>query len=341
MLSFEHIEFLYGLLLLLPLAALFILVLRWKVKTRKALGDEELINRLTNNYSSRKYLIKCIAVLLAVALCVVAATNLRKPVKGNQEKTAGIDVMIALDVSKSMLSSDIKPTRLERAKQLVNLIVDKMDGNRTGLVIFAGKAYLQMPVTSDLAEAKMFVSNASVDAVPVQGTVISEALQLCNNSLDTKEKKHKAVILITDGEDHDPNVEKAAQELLDNGVIVYTIGIGTPEGSPIMEPGAGTYKTDINGKTVISKLNEDELKNIAVKTGGEYFRMENVLQTSKDVSNVLNSMEKKLVLGKNGEREYFSFAPFLIALAILLLVAEIFIKETFKEKNKIKQQVAR
>lgn len=340
MLSFEHIEFLYGLLLLLPLVALFILVLRWKVKTRKALGDEELINRITNNYSSRKYFIKCIAVLLAVALCVVAATNLRKPVKGDQEKTAGIDVMIALDVSKSMLSSDIKPTRLERAKQLVNLIVDKMDGNRTGLVIFAGKAYLQMPVTSDLAEAKMFVSNASVDAVPVQGTVISEALQLCNNSLDTKEKKHKAVILITDGEDHDPNVEKAAQELFDNGVIVYTIGIGTPEGSPIMEPGAGTYKTDVNGKTVISKLNEDELKNIAAKTGGEYFRMENVLQTSKDVSNVLNSMEKKLVLGKNGEREYFSFAPFLIALAILLLVAEIFIKEVFKEKNKSKQQLA-
>ncbi|MEP7317954.1 MAG: VWA domain-containing protein, partial [Panacibacter sp.] len=284
MLSFEHIEFFIGLLLLVPLTLIFVLVLRWKAKTKKTLGDVALINKLTANYSSRLYLVKCIAVLLAITLCIAAATNLRKPAKGEQERTAGIDVMIALDVSKSMLSSDIKPNRLERAKQLVNLLVDQLEGNRVGLVIFAGKAYLQMPVTPDLAEAKMFVSNASVDAVSVQGTVISEALQLCDNSLDTKEKKHKAVILITDGEDHDAKAEKATQQLLDNGVVVYTVGIGTPEGSPIMEPGTGTYKTDAVGKTVISKLNETELQNIAAQTGGSYFKMDNADARSLDYS---------------------------------------------------------
>ena len=336
--SFEHTEFLTGLLVLLPLALLFILVLRWKVKAKKKLGDAELIDKLSANYSAGKYRLKFIAVLLAVALCILALANLRKPVTSDQEKTAGIDVMVAMDVSKSMLSSDIKPTRLERAKQLVNLLVDRLENNRVGLVVFAGQAYLQMPLTPDLVQAKMFVSNSSPDAVPVQGTVISDALQLCNNSLDTKEKKHKAIVLITDGEDHDPNIEKAIQGLVDNGVVVYSVGIGTTEGSPIMEPGTGVYKTDANGKTVISKLNEEELKNIALKTGGNYFHMENALVTAGDVSTALNSMEKKLIEGKTGEREYFSFTPFFIALAVLLLICEVFISETITLKRKRKEQ---
>ena len=318
---------------------LFVLVLRWKAKTKKILGDEELIDKLSGSYSARKYRIKFIVVLIALACCIFAAANLRKPVTGDQQKTAGIDVMVALDVSKSMLSSDIKPTRLERAKQLVNLLVDKLENNRVGLVVFAGQAYLQMPLTPDLMQAKMFVSNASPDAVPVQGTVVSDALELCSNSLDTKEKKHKAVVLITDGEDHDANVEKAIQDLADNGVIVYSIGIGTLEGSPIMEPGTGTYKTDANGKTVISKLNEEELKNIALKTGGNYFRMENTLVTAGDVTAALNGMEKKLIEGKSGEREYFSFAPFFIALAVMLLICEVFITETISIKRKKKLAV--
>jgi len=334
MISFENIEFLAGLLLLLPLTLLFVFAIRWKVKTKKALGDEELINRLTDNYSPKLYRIKFVAVIIAVTLCIIAAANLRKPVINGQENKLGIDVMVALDVSKSMLSSDVKPSRLERAKQLVNLLIDRLENNRVGLSIFAGQAYLQMPLTPDIMQAKMFVSIASPDAVPVQGTVISAALKLCNNSLDTKEKTHKAVILITDGEDHDPDIDKVIRELSDNGVTVYTIGIGTTGGSPIMEPGAGTYKTDQNGKTVISKLNEDELKNIAGKTGGHYFHMENVLVTADEVSAQLNAMEKKLIQGKTGEREYFSFAPFIIAVAVMLLIFEIFIPETIKLRKK-------
>ena len=333
MFSFEHIEFLTGLLLLVPLVLIFIFTLQWKQKTKKALGDEQLINKLTQDYSARRYKIKFVAVLFALALCILAATNLRTPLNNGKEETAGIDVMIALDVSKSMLGNDIKPSRLERAKQLVSLIIDNSENNRVGLVIFAGKAYLQMPLTTDLSEAKLFLSNASVDAVPVQGTNISEALELCNNSLDTKEKKHKAIVLISDGEDHDPEANNTASKLSDDGVVIYTIGIGTADGSPIMEPGTGTYKTDENGKTVISKLNEDELKEIASKTGGNYFHMENVTTTVAEVTNALDSIEKKLVEGSGG-KSYLSLSPFIIALAIIMLVVEIFIPEKMKRKIK-------
>jgi|SRR6478735_4597211 Ca-activated chloride channel family protein len=337
MFSFEHTEFILGLAVLIPLVIIFVLVLRWKRKVKKALGDEQLINQLTKNYSARLYIVKFIAVLLALALTIVAATNLRKPLSGGKEPTAGIDVMVVLDVSKSMLSTDIKPSRLERAKQLVSILIDRLENNRVGLIIFAGRAYLQMPLTPDLEEAKMYLSNASPDAVPVQGTNIGEALELADNSLDTKEKTHKALILITDGEDHNPNTDKVAQHLADDGVIVCAVGIGTTEGSPITEPGTEIYKTDINGKTVISKLNEVELKNITAKTSGNYFHLDNALATANEVTNALSSIEKKLISG-SGEREYFSFAPFFIGFAVLLLVLEIFIPEALKEKRNGQQK---
>lgn len=337
MISFQNIGFISGLLLLIPLVFIFVLVLRWKRTTAKALGDEALVAKLTAGYSARLYKIKFIAVIIALALCIMATTNVRTPSNTGKEQTAGIDIIVALDVSKSMLSNDIKPSRLERAKQLVGLLIDRLENNRIGLVLFAGKAYLQMPLTPDIAEAKLFLSNASVDAVPVQGTNISEALQLCNNALNTKEKKHKAVVLISDGEDHDEGAAQTAITLADNGAEIYTIGIGTPEGSTITEPGTGAFKTDMNGKTVISRLNEDELKSIAAKTGGDYFHMENVSSTANEVLKVLNTIEKKPIeLG--GERSYLSLSPLIIAVALILLVVEIFIPE--RKKNRLPEVIA-
>lgn len=332
MISFQNIEFISGLLLLIPLVLIFIYVLKWKTKTRKALGDEALIAKLAAGYSSKLYKIKFVTVLIALAFCITAATNVRVPLDEGKEQSAGIDIMIALDVSKSMLSNDIKPSRLERAKQLAATIIENAENNRVGLVLFAGKAYLQMPLTPDIAEAKLFLSNASVDAVPVQGTNISEALMLCNNGLDTKDKKHKAVVLISDGEDHDKDANQVAQTLADNGAIVYTVGIGTTEGSTITEPGTGALKTDNNGKTVVSKLNEDELKTIASKTDGNYFYMNDVATTATNVVNSLNGIEKKLI-ESGGEKTYFSLSPLIIAIALLLLIVEIFIPE--RRKNKI------
>lgn len=330
MLTFEHNTFLLGLLALVPLTLLFAGVLRWKRNTRKALGDEQLIDALTVNYSPRLYNIKFILVALTLALGILAMANLRKPEAGNgDDKRAGIDVMIALDVSKSMLSHDVKPSRLEKAKQCVSMLIDGIDNNRIGLVLFAGQAFLQMPLTSDIAASKLYLSSANADAVAVQGTVISSALQLCETSLDTKEKKYKAVVLISDGEDHDPKTKDILQQLYDNGTMVYTIGIGTAGGAPIIEAG-NVYKTDINGQTVISKLDEEELRTIAEKTGGAYYHLDNSLTTANAVAAQLNSMDKKQLEGSGGARQYTSFFPYFIALMLLILIAEVFIPETKK-----------
>ncbi len=307
-------------------------MLRWKKNSKKLLGDAALIDGLTKNYSARLYRVKFIILLVAFISGIAAAANLRKPAPGNDAKRQGIDVMIALDVSKSMLSQDVKPSRLERAKQLIDLLVDQLSDNRIGLVLFAGQAFLQMPLTADAAASKMYISNATPDAVPVQGTDIGDALKLCDNSLDTKEKKYKAVIFISDGEDHDPNSDEAIKQLYDHGVIVYTVGIGSPEGSPIIEPGTNTYKTDVNGQTVISKLNETELKNIAHQTQGNYYHLNNSSETANDILKELNGMDKKVLNAGAGERQYLSFFPFFIAFTMLLLIAEIFIPETNRQK---------
>jgi Ca-activated chloride channel family protein len=334
MFSFEHTEYLFALFIIIPLIIIFLFVLRKKRKIRKEIGDEALVNELIKNYSPRLYNLKFILLLLALILGIISVANLRKPAPSEGDKHAGIDVMIALDVSKSMLSEDVKPSRLDLAKQCVNLLIDKLnENNRVGLVLFAGQAFLQMPLTTDAAASKMYVSNASPEAVPIQGTVIADALTLCDNSFNTKEKKYKAVILISDGEDHDPKSEDAIKQLYDHGVIVYTVGLGTADGSPIIEPGTNAYKTDANGKTIISKLNEAEMENIAQKTGGEYFHLDNSLSTANDVANALNSIDKKLIVGNGENRQYASFAPFFIAAVLLLLLGEIFIPETKKIKQ--------
>ena len=329
MLSFENNTYLLGLLVIIPLALLFIAVLRWKRAVRKELGDEDLIHRLTKNYSSKLYAAKFIAVLIAIILGVIALANLRKPSKSDDEKRAGIDVMIALDVSKSMLSQDVKPTRLDKAKQCVSLLIDQLGDNRVGLVVFAGQAFLQMPLTSDVAASKLYLSNATPDAVSLQGTDINNALEICSSSLDTKEKKYKAVVLISDGEDHNTETKKILQQLYDDGVVVYTVGIGTEEGAPIIEAG-NVYKTDINGQTVISKLNAEELKTIAEKTGGIYFHLDNSDATATAIAAQLNSREKKLINGGGGDRQYTSFYPVFAALMLICLVIEVFIPEIKK-----------
>lgn len=326
MLAFQNTGFLFGLLVLIPLALLFYFVVRWKTKVKKEMGDPELVNALTADYSPKFYSYKFLAILAALALCIIGAANIRTPKAGNTGARSGVDVMVALDVSNSMLAQDIKPNRLERAKQVLSKIIDQMGNNRLGLVVFAGKAFLQMPLTSDLAAAKLYVSNASPDAVPTQGTVIGDALRLCNGSLDTKEKKYKAVILISDGEDHDEKAETVLKDLEDNGVIVHTIGIGSPEGAPIFDPGENDYKKDENGNTVISKLNEKDLQAIASETGGQYYLFSNADDIANKVVASLDTMEKKQI-GGSSIRVYDSYYQWFLLIAFILLVVEIIIPE--------------
>ncbi|MDB5248956.1 MAG: hypothetical protein JWQ40_3350 [Segetibacter sp.] len=326
MLSFQHIEFLLGLLVLVPLCSLFFFVLYWKKKVKRQIGDEELVNALTEDYSAKNYNLKFLLIALAIVFCIIGAANIRSPKAGNTGNRSGVDVMIALDVSNSMLAQDVKPNRLERAKQVLSRIIDKMGNNRMGLVVFAGQAFLQMPLTSDLAAAKLYVSNASPDAVPTQGTEIGDALKMCNASLDTREKKYKAIILISDGEDHDEKAAEALKVMQENGVVVHTIGIGSPEGAPIFDPGLNDYKKDENGNTVVTKLNEKDLQLIAAQTGGEYHLFADADEVAGQVIASLDQMEKKQI-GGTGIRVYNSYFQWFLLVAFILLILETVIPE--------------
>lgn len=330
MISFEHIEYAWFFLLIPIVVILFLLDIVHKKKVKKEIGDPRMIDVLTKNFSSKNYRLRFVFFTIAFALCIIAVINPRLPEKGKGEKISGIDVIIALDVSNSMLSNDIKPTRLDRAKQLATLLTQKLENNRVGLVVFAGQAILQMPLTPDVGQAKMYISNASVNNVPVQGTDISDALQVSDKAMDTKEKKYKAIVLISDGEDHEKNAESTAKKLSDDGVIIYTVGIGTAAGAPIPDPVTNTFKTDENGETVITKLDAASLESIARAANGQYIQLENPEENANLISGELNSMEKKEMLSNNGYKTYFSFYPFFLAPALVLLIMSIFIPETKK-----------
>ena len=293
--QFQHIPLLI-LLVIIPVVSIMYWYARKKKKNSlRKIGDPELIAQLLEQYNSRSFIKKFLLVTIAMLLLILALANLRLPSGSEKINRNGIDVMIALDVSKSMLAEDIKPTRLDRSKQMLSRLIDRLGNNRIGIVIFAGKAYLQMPLTGDLAAAKMYLSSATTESVPTQGTVISDALKMCFASFNAKEKKYKAVVLISDGEDHDENAVDVAQQMAQEGVVVYTVGIGSPGGAPITDLATGQMKTDAEGNTVISKLNEDELRSVAKKGNGSYQLYTNTEEVVARLTAQLSTMDQRTV----------------------------------------------
>ena len=329
MLRFQNIEYLIPLSALPVLAALYFLVLRWKKRTITKIGDERLVKEMIKNHSPRRFAVKFILVAVAFASAVFALANLRMP--GSSEKVSrnGIDVMIALDVSKSMLAQDIKPSRLDRAKQLLGKLIDKLDNDRIGIVVFAGRAYLQMPLTGDHGAAKMYLSAASPDVVPTQGTVIGDALNMCYNSFNSKEKKYKSVLLISDGEDHDEGALKLASQMANEGIVINTIGIGSPEGSTIVDQSTGEIKKDNNGNIVITKLNEAELRDIASKGNGIYQLFTGTDEVVSKLEAQLGSMDQRK-LTVDSLVNYKNFFQWFLLLALLALVIESLLSEREK-----------
>ena len=328
MLSFAHPSYLWWLLGLIPLIFLFYALLKWKKTVAKSLGDKKLVARLLRYYDARKFKLKFYLVFIALGLGIVAAAGLRYPSDKGSEKSAGIDIIIALDVSKSMLSQDIKPTRLDRAKQLIRSLTANLGSNRVGLEVFAGQAILQMPLTSDIGAVNMFLPNINTDMVPIQGTAVAQALLTAEAALQSPDKKHKAVILMTDGETHDQGTDAAINKLYQSGITVFTVGIGTPKGSPIFDPATGQDKKDKDGNIVISKLNEKELKEIAAKTGGSYVLLNNDQAAIGQITGQIDKMEKKIIVeGKVGNRNFYQYFPLFIAAGLLLLIVDLFITE--------------
>lgn len=338
MLQFQY-ELLLAAFALIPIIFFMYLYARRKKKRAiKKIGDPQLVGHLLKQYNSKSFVQKFLLVTVAMAALVVALANLRKPSGAENVARAGIDVMLALDVSKSMLAQDITPTRLDRAKQMLSRLIDKLGNDRVGIVIFAGKAYLQMPLTGDISAAKMYLSSAGVESVPTQGTVIGDALKMCFASFNSKEKKYKAVVLVSDGEDHDENAEAVAKEMANEGVVIYTVGIGSPGGSAIFDPATGSSKLDNQGNIVISRLNEDALRNIAKNGNGGYLFYNNTEGAAATIANELGNLDKKAVKD-DSLTNYTSYYQWFLALALLLLLVELFISE-MKTPRKNKKLVA-
>ncbi len=332
---FQYIELLFLLLLVPLLTVLFYFSIKKKRVIAKKIGDPELVKQLTSGYQPRAYFIKFLLVTFSLGLLVIVLANLRKAAGEQKVSRDGIDVMIALDVSKSMLAQDIKPNRLERAKQVLSRLVDKMENDRIGIVIFAGKAYLQMPLTGDHAAAKMYLSSANTESVPTQGTVISDALRICNASFNSKEKKYKAVVLISDGEDHDEKAVKTAEDMAALGVAIYTVGIGSPQGAQLMDETTNELKRDGEGNVVISKLNETVLRSIAAKGNGEYLLFNNTDAVVSAITSQLASMDQRNVTD-DSLVNYESYFQYFLALAFFLLAIELLVSERKRLKNKMK-----
>jgi Ca-activated chloride channel family protein len=272
-----------------------------------------------------------VLVVLSVAVIVLGAANLQKPGEMEKINRKGVDVMIALDVSKSMLAEDIQPNRLERAKQLVNRLMDKMENDRIGLVLFAGRAYIQMPLTTDHGAARMYLQNANPDAVPSQGTVIGEALRVSNTAFNSKERKFKAIILISDGEDHDPQAVQMTKALSQNGVMVNTVGVGSPEGIPLFNRAKNELLKDASGNSIITKLNEAELQQLAQQTNGIYVRLDDTADAVNRIKAQLDTIEQK-AMGDEAFINYKSYFQWFLALAFLLLIIELITSEKKKWK---------
>ena len=330
--EFQHIKYLILLALIPAMVGIFIYALYKKRLIIKKLGDKDLVKLLTSNHSPSAYLQKFLLIVLAFGILIMALANLRSTTGSEKVSRNGIDVMIALDVSKSMLAQDIKPTRLDRAKQFLSRLVDKLNNDRVGIVVFAGKAYLQMPLTGDHAAAKMYLNAANTESVPTQGTVIADALKSCYASFNSKEKKYKAIILISDGEDHDEGAIKAAAEMGQDGVVIYTVGIGSPQGSPLIDETTGQLKTDKEGNTVISKLNEEELRSIAEKGNGKYMLFQNTDDVVENIRSELLGMDQRNVTD-DSLLNYKSYFRYFLTIAFLFLIVEIFISEKKNRKN--------
>jgi len=313
-------------------------MLYWKKKALNSYGEMSVIYRLIPAVSNGRLVLKFAILMLAFTMLIFGLANPQIGSKLVEGERKGIDIMVALDVSNSMLAQDIEPNRLERAKQAISKLVDKLGNDRIGMVVFAGNAYVQLPITTDHSAAKMFLSTISTKVVPTQGTAIGEAIELAEQSFDD-ESHSRAIIVITDGETHEDDAVKIADASSDKGIYVYTIGMGLPQGSPIPEVdkyGRQTgFKKDRQGNTVVTRLNEDMLQQIASAGNGTYVRANNTQAGLSKVFEEINKLEKTEFESKMFS-DYEDRFQYFIALSILFLILELLI---FERKSKLLSKI--
>jgi Ca-activated chloride channel family protein len=327
MLRFAHIDILWGLVAIPVFIFMFLEITRWKSKAIKQLGDKEVVKQMIPDVSFSRPWLKFILFVLAYAIGIVGAADPQIGSKVEDVKRKGADLMILLDVSNSMLAQDMAPSRLENAKRAIAQLIDNLHDDRIGLIVFAGQAYVQLPITTDYSAAKLFLNTVNTNMVPTQGTAIGAAIDMGMKSFDFKDGTGKAMIIITDGENHEDDAVAAAKNAADKDVSVHVIGIGSVEGAPIPYYQDGKqmgYMKDEQGKEVISKMSEDMCKEIAAGGGGAYVRATNANSGLGLVMDQIAKIQRKTVDSKSF-KDYEDRFQFFLGFAFLLLIAEFFI----------------
>ena len=325
MLRFEDPSYLW-LLWLIPVLVLVRLVgwRRRKAKLKR-LGDPELLKQLMPNISKYRPTVKFVLMLAALALLIVMVARPQMGSKISHDKRHGIETIICLDISNSMLAQDVAPSRLDKSKMLIENLVDNFNNDKIGLIVFAGDAYVQLPITSDYVSAKMFLQNINPSLIQTQGTNIGEAIALASKSFSQQENVGRAIIVITDGENHEEGAQEAAAAANKQGVNVFILGIGNPQGAPI-PMGDGSYLKDHSGNTVMTALNEQMCRELVQAGKGEYIHVDNTSDAERKLNDDITKLQKGDVTSVvySAYDEQFQAVGILV---ILLLIIEICINE--------------
>ncbi len=324
MLVFASYRFLWLLLLVPLIPALYALALALRKRRIRRFGDPKMVAHLMPHYSRAKGWVRIILFTLAFFFFVIGLSRPQIGAKLSERQTKGAEIMICLDVSNSMLAQDYTPCRLERAKLAISSLVDKLHDDRIGLIIFAGSSFVQLPVTTDYVSAKMFLSSIDAGSVPVQGTAIGDAIHTAMKSFSAQSEKSRVIILISDGENHEDDAVAAAKEAAQAGIRIYTVGVGSAAGQPI--PVDGELLRDKDGNIVVTHLDEKTLRQIAEAGGGAYIQAGNEEFGLNPIINDIRAMEGELfssVVFEEYDEQYMYF----FAIALILLVIEMLVGE--------------
>lgn len=337
MFRFANPYILYVLLIIPVLIVIFIVVQSVRRKNMQAYGNWEAMKKLSPDYSILRPILKFALILIAITFLVIALARPQMGTKLKEVNRKGVELVIALDVSNSMMAEDIKPNRLEKAKIAIRKLLKKLRNDKIGLIVFAGDAYVQLPITTDYNAAGLFLSTISTDMVPRQGTAIASAIKMGAKSFSPSSNKNKAIVIITDGESHEGDALLAAQEAVENNVNIHTIGMGLANGAPIPKRNSyNDYMKDRDGNVVISKLNEKMLQDIAVAGKGIYVRASNSMTGLNTLFKKISQMEKEEYKSQKYEKyddKFYAFA--LIAFIFFLLEFLILEKKSSKFKLNI------
>ncbi|MEM9887261.1 MAG: VWA domain-containing protein [Bacteroidota bacterium] len=326
MIRFEHSEYLYALILIPILVLLFFSMWQFRKRAIAKFGNTSVVQQLMRDYSPNMYRLKFIVLLAIVFLLVLGWANPQsgKSISTKLATRESVDVFIALDISYSMLAQDIAPSRIERAKRFTENLVQGLRGERIGLILFAGNAYLQMPLTTDYGAASLFTRSANPYQAPTPGTAIGDALELAMNTFDEESESDKVVIVITDGENHDEESLRKAQAASDQGIILFTIGVGTEQGGfiPTNVNGYQDFKRDETGNPVRTRLDESVLKELSESANGAYYNIgvdaEQIIEALRDKIEQMDRQEFE----QRAYDEYASYFQYFVGFALLLMILE-------------------